>query len=174
MSESHAAAHIDQLVQRFYEELKQIARKQRRQDQSVTSSTTMLVHELYLRMAGQPGLHFEKPIQFYAYAAQAMRHLLVDRARQKGRIKAGGEWLRVEFDAASDEALPQLSVEALALDAALAKLELVDPRAAQLVELHFFGGQSFEQIADLMETSRRTVFRDWEFARAYLLRELRS
>jgi RNA polymerase sigma factor (TIGR02999 family) len=111
-------------------------------------------------------------VQFYAYAAQAMRHMLVDRARSRGRIKAGGDQQRVPLDDVVADEVQLLSGQAIDLDAALTKLERVDERAARLVELHFFAGQSFDRIAELLETSRRTVFRDWEFARAFLLREL--
>jgi RNA polymerase sigma factor (TIGR02999 family) len=161
----------EELVALFYEELKQIARKQRRGDPD-TTNTTVLVHDLYLQIANRGGLHFEKPVQFYAYAAQAMRHMLVDRARARGRIKAGGDQERVPLDDAMADEVQLLSGQAIDLDAALTKLERVDERAARLVELHFFAGQSFDRIAELLETSRRTVFRDWEFARAFLLREL--
>jgi RNA polymerase sigma factor (TIGR02999 family) len=157
----------------FYEDLKQIARKQRRGAPD-TTNTTQLVHELYLQIAGRNELRFDKPVQFYAYAAQAMRHLLVDRARARGRLKAGGEFERVELDESIADSVSLLSAQALELDSALTRLEQVDARAAKLVELHFFGGQSFDRIAELLETSRRTVFRDWEFARAFLLKELRD
>lgn len=171
MSNATAQSSTDELVAMFYEELKQIARKQRR-GESDTTNTTVLVHELYLQLAGRQELRFEKPVQFYAYAAQAMRHLLVDRARARGRLKAGGEQERVTLDESIADEVQLLSMQALDLDAALTRLTAVDERAAKLVELHFFGGQSFERIAELLETSRRTVFRDWEFARAFLLREL--
>jgi len=163
----------DLLVARFYEDLKQIARRQRR-GESDTTNTTVLVHELYLQIAGRGELRFDKPVQFYAYAAQAMRHLLVDRARERGRLKAGGDQERVTLDESIADGVQLLSMQAIELDAALTRLEQVDARAARLVELHFFGGQSFDRIAELLETSRRTVFRDWEFARAFLLKELRD
>lgn len=166
---SHASA--DELVAAFYQELKRIARKQRRGDPD-TTNTTMLVHELYLQIANRSELRFEQPVQFYAYAAQAMRHMLVDRARARGRQRAGGDQERVTLDESIVDEVQLKSMHALELDAALTRLAAVDERSAQLVELHFFAGQSFERIAELLGTSRRTVFRDWEFARAFLLREL--
>jgi len=168
-----AQASADELVAIYYADLKQIARKQRR-GESDTTNTTLLVHELYLQIAGRGELRFDKPVQFYAYAAQAMRHLLVDHARARGRLKAGGELERMVLDESIADAVQLLSIQAIELDSALTQLERVDARAAKLVELHFFGGQSFDRIAELLETSRRTVFRDWEFARAFLLRELRD
>jgi RNA polymerase sigma factor (TIGR02999 family) len=173
VSDAIVQSSTDHLVAMFYGELKQIARKQRRGDPD-TTNTTQLVHELYLQIAGRGGLRFEKPVQFYAYAAQAMRHLLVDRARARGRIKAGGDLEQVPLDESIPDEVHLLSAQALELDSALTRLARIDARAAQLVELHFFGGQSFDRIAELLETSRRTVFRDWEFARAFLLRELRG
>jgi RNA polymerase sigma factor (TIGR02999 family) len=173
VSKATAATGAEALVALFYEELKQIARRQRRGEPD-TTNTTMLVHELYLQIVGRDELRFEKPVQFYAYAAQAMRHHLVDRARARGRIKAGGGGERVTLDESIVDDVQLLAAQAIELDSALTRLEQVDARAAKLVELHFFGGQSFERIAELLETSRRTVFRDWEFARAFLLRELRS
>ena len=173
MSNATAQSSTDELVAMFYEELKQVARRQRR-GESDTTNTTLMVHELYLQIAGRNELRFEKPVQFYAYAAQAMRHMLVDHARARGRVKAGGEHERVQLDDSIPDEVTLLSAQAIDLDAALTRLEQVDARAAKLVELHFFGGQSFDRIAELLETSRRTVFRDWEFARAFLLRELRD
>ena len=163
--------NADELVGLFYEELKRIARKQRRGDPG-TTNTTMLVHELYLQIANRSELKFEQPVQFYAYAAQAMRHLLVDRARTRGRLKAGGGQERVTLDDSIADQVQLKWMHALELDAALTRLAAVDERSARLVGLHFFAGQSFDRIAELLGTSRRTVFRDWEFARAFLLREL--
>jgi RNA polymerase sigma factor (TIGR02999 family) len=171
VSEPSGNAGPDELVAMFYEELKRIARKQRRGDPD-TTNTTMLVHELYLQIADRNELRFEKPVQFYAYAAQAMRHMLVDRARARARLKSGGDQDRVTLDDSIPDEVQLKSMHALELDAALTRLAAVDERAARLVELHFFAGQPFERIAELNETSRRTVFRDWEFARAFLLREL--
>ena len=171
MSEPSGNASPDALVALFYEELKRIARKQRRGDPD-TTNTTMLVHELYLQIADRSELRFEKPVQFYAYAAQAMRHMLVDRARARARLKSGGNQERVTLDDSIADEVQLVSMQALDLDAALTRLSAVDERSARLVELHFFAGLPFERIAELNETSRRTVFRDWEFARAFLLREL--
>ncbi|HET9484222.1 MAG TPA: ECF-type sigma factor, partial [Xanthomonadales bacterium] len=97
MSDAPGPSRPDELVALFYEELKQIARKQRRGDPD-TTNTTVLVHELYLQIANRSELRFEKPVQFYAYAAQAMRHMLVDRARARARLKAGGDQERVTLD----------------------------------------------------------------------------
>ena len=172
--ESSPAGSLDARFDEVYSQLRRLARGQRASGQD-TLNTTALVHELYLQMRnGSAAPQFNEPRQFYAYAAQAMRHLLVDRARARGRIKAGGEHERVTLDESIPDAVHLLSAQALELDSALTRLERIDARAAQLVELHFFGGQSFDRIAELLGASRRTIFRDWEFARAFLLRELRG
>jgi RNA polymerase sigma factor (TIGR02999 family) len=97
-----------------------------------------------------------------------MRHLLRDRARDRVTLRAGGEWQRQPLDAADPQLVVGDAGEALALDEALGALEGVNARAAQVVELHYFGGLSMVQIADALDLNRRTVHRDWEFARAFL------
>jgi RNA polymerase sigma factor (TIGR02999 family) len=115
---------------------------------------------------------FEHDAQFFAYAAQAMRHLLLDRARDHLRLHAGGDWLRVTLTG-SDEALALDAAEqALALDAALDRLAATDARAARVVELRYFAGLTLEQIAGILGLTRRTVDRDWRFARAFLRAEI--
>jgi RNA polymerase sigma factor (TIGR02999 family) len=164
---------VAQMVELYYQELKQIARKRRKLERNNTLNTTVLVHELYLQMTARDTLQFDRPIQFYAYAAQAMRHILIDRARAKSRLKAGGDQLQIGLDALSTADVPSVENRAIELDEVLKKLEKIDAKAAHVVELHFFAGQTFDQIAELLDTSRRTVFRDWEFARAYLLKHLK-
>lgn len=173
MSGTDGKLSADQLISSYYEELKSIARKQRR-GASDTTNTTVLVHELYLQIANRRELVFEKPVQFYQYAAKAMRHLLIDRARARTSTKAGGDLQAVTLDESIPDDVHVLTQQALELDSALTRLAAVDVRAAELIELHFFGGLSFDRIAELLETSRRTLFRDWEFARAFLLRDMRG
>jgi RNA polymerase sigma factor (TIGR02999 family) len=134
-----------------------------------TLDTTALVHELYLRLDGGRALAFEHPAQFFSYAARAMRHVLIDRARDRMRQKAGGGWIKVTFTANAD-AQPAIesAEQALALEEALTRLEQTDPRAARVVELRYFAGLSPEQIAELLGLTRRTIDRDWRYARAFL------
>ena len=137
-----------------------------------TLDTTALVHELYLRINAQGELSFARPVQFFAYAARAMRHLLSDRARNRLRLRAGGEWVRVTLTGGDEQLAIESAEQALALDEALARLEDTDPRAARVVELRYFGGLTLEQIAETMELTRRTIDRDWRFARAFLKTEI--
>nr|HPG94063.1 sigma-70 family RNA polymerase sigma factor [Dokdonella sp.] len=116
-------------------------------------------------------LQFEHDAQFFAYAAQAMRHLLRDRARDRLSLRAGGEWRRITMTG-NDEIALETADETLGLDAALDQLSMVDPRAAKVVELRYFAGLTLEQIAGLFELNRRTVDRDWRFARAFLRTEI--
>lgn len=158
---------LDRLFADLYDELRRLARRQRSPADGATLDTTALVHELYLQMNRSAPV-FEHPRQFYGYAARAMRHLLVDRARARARAKHGGELRRTEFrDTASGPVMidPQMALE---LDQAIGRLESDDPRAAHVVELHYFGGVPLERIAELLEISPRTAHRDWQYARAFL------
>lgn len=156
-----------------YERLKQLAHSQLSHGARGTLDTTALVHELYLRMDGGKDLVFERSAQFFAYAARAMRHLLMNRARDRLRQKAGGEWVRITMSAVDDSALTIASAEqALAMEEALAHLEAADARAERVFELRYFAGLAAEQIAELLGTTRRTVDRDWRYARAFLISAL--
>lgn len=153
----------------LYQELRGIARRQRRHHGEVaTLDTTALVHEAWLHLEGrEPGAI--APRDFHAYAAQAMRNLLIDHARRRLRPKHGGDLHRIESD--EDDALPEPALapeELLDLDAALQALEHEHPRCARVVSLHYFAGLDFDRIAADLELSTRTVMRDWRFARAWL------
>ncbi len=166
------AGSVDALFGSVYDELRRLAHSQRCRTDGSTLNTTALVHELYLHM-NRDRLAFGELRQFYAYAARAMRHLLIDRARERTRLKRGGAMQRLELD---DEALldsTQINPEqALELDAALRQLAAEDARAAEIVELHYFAGLSIDAVAELLGRSTRTVFRDWRYARAFLYARL--
>jgi RNA polymerase sigma factor (TIGR02999 family) len=133
-----------------------------------TLETTALVHELYLRMSSNRELLFGHRAQFFAYAARAMRHLLVDLARRRQSLKEGGDLARIGF---TDPAVGAVSIEpalALELDTALNALAADSPRAAQVVELHYFAGLPLPRVAEVTGLSSRTVDRDWQYARAFL------
>jgi RNA polymerase sigma factor (TIGR02999 family) len=131
-----------------------------------------LVHELYLRIGGNHDLAFAHPDQFFTYAARAMRHLLADRARDRLRQRAGGDWIRTTLTG-SDWRLALDSAErALELTDAMQKLEELDARAARVVELVCFAGLGHDQVARTLGIAPRTVARDWRFARAFLKSEL--
>lgn len=155
-----------------YDRLKAMAGKRLAAGARGTLETTALVHELYLRLSAGDELKFAHPSQFFTYAARAMRHLLSDRARDRLRQRAGGGWVRVTLSGAEQRLAIESAEQALALDDVLRRLEAVDKRAAQVVELLYFAGLTLEQTAEALDLSRRTIDRDWRFARAFLKTEL--
>ena len=159
----------DALFAEVYARLKAMASRQlsgaRR---NATLDTTELVHELYLRIGERDELRFEQPAQFFAYAARAMRHLLINRARDRLRLRAGGGWNRITLDDRNLALALETAEQTLALDAALNALEQADARAARVVELRYFAGLSLEQVAENLGFARRTIDRDWRFARAFI------
>jgi RNA polymerase sigma factor (TIGR02999 family) len=167
--DSHAAAQLLPLV---YDELRKLAaRHMANEAPGQTLNATALVHEAYLRLVGDQ--RFENRGHFFAAASEAMRRVLVDRARDRKRQKRGGPARRredLELDTlASLDAPPD---DLLDLDAALAQLEQHDPRAAALVKLRLFAGLSHDEAAAALGVVRRTADRDWAFARAWLFRRL--
>ena len=129
-----APVETDAMFSEVYERLKAMAGRQLARGARGTLDTTALVHDLYLRVQRNEGLTFARPEQFFAYAARAMRHLLADRARDRQRLRAGGDWVRIDL-AARDERLALAGAdEALALEEALGRLEAVDARAARVTE----------------------------------------
>ena len=172
-SASASAQATDALFVAVYDRLKGMAsRRLSARDRVESFDTTALVHELYLRVNAQRDLVFAHPAQFFAYAARAMRHLLMDRARDRLRQRAGGEWIRITLTGGDQQLAIESAEQALALDAALYRLEETDARAAQVLELHYFAGLTVEQIASNLELARSTIDRDWRFARAFLKTEL--
>jgi RNA polymerase sigma factor (TIGR02999 family) len=156
----------DALFAAVYERLKAMARRQRA-NVGATLNTTALVHELYLKLSASGELIFAEPAQFFDYAAQAMRHILVDRARERMCLKRGGDVV-VENEDAAMQVADGTAERTLELDDALRRLEHEDARAARLVALHYFAGLSFPEIAALSGVATRTLNRDWRFARAFL------
>jgi RNA polymerase sigma factor (TIGR02999 family) len=171
---SDAAVHsTNALFAEVYERLKAMAGKRLAQNRvGSTLDTTALVHELYLRMNSNRNLVFEHPAQFFTYAARAMRHLLVDRARDRLRHGAGGAWMRVTLTGADPQFAIESAQQALEIDAAIQRLELADARAAHVLELHYFAGLTIERIAATLDLARTTIDRDWRFARAFLKNEI--
>jgi len=169
VGESVSPCPVEDLFAGVYERLKHLASRQLAHGARGTLDTTALVHELYLRLNTSRELAFEHPAQFFTYAARAMRHVLADRARERMRWKAGGDWIKVTLTAEGDH-LPAIASaeQALALDRALTQLEQTDPRAAVVVELRYFAGLSADQVGGVLDLTRRTIDRDWRYARAFL------
>jgi len=160
----------DDLYPLVYEELKRIARHQLRADAGApTLSTTELVHETFLKLGGAAG--WERRAHFFGAAARAMRQVLVDFARRRQSAKRGGALARVSLSDAEGELAVQLD-GIVALDEALERLNAVDERLRQIVELRFFAGLSEREVAELLGVTPRTIERSWVKARLFLLREL--
>jgi len=165
---SFTEGSTDALVATVYARPNAMAARQLDRRQGATLDTTELVHELYLRIGQNEALNFEHPAPFFSYAARAMRHLLANRARDRLRLRAGGQWMKVTLDEGDVRLALDTAGQALALDAALDALEQADSRAARVVELHYFAGLGLQQVADTLGLARRTIDRDWRFARAFL------
>jgi RNA polymerase sigma factor (TIGR02999 family) len=166
------SAALRHLVPLVYADLRQIAaRHMRRERHGHTLDVTGLVHEAFLRLAGQRATSWENRHQFFSVAARLMRRVLVDHARRRQAIKRGAAPAVVSLD--DEGAFPEPSAWGLtALDDALADLATFDPRKSQVVELRFFGGLSVEETAEVLALSPATVKREWTFARAWLHRAL--
>jgi len=166
---------LDRLMPLVYQELHRMAsRYMTRERAGHTLQSTSLVHEAYVRLIDQRLVDWQNRAQFFGLAAQAMRRILVDHARSRGRAKRGSDPPRVTMDTV-DPVAPLEAVDredALALDIALHKLEAIDPLQGEIVELRFFGGLSVEETAEVLSCSPSTVKREWALARAWLRREL--
>ena len=161
------------LLPLVYDELRKLAKqKLAREKPGQTLDATALVHEAYVRMLGAADdRRYTDQGHFFAVAAEAMRHILVDKARHKRREKHGGRRNRVQLNE-EHPAPPSAAEELLALDQALDRLASDDPEAASLVQLRYFAGLSVEEAAVTLGISRATAYRHWTFARAWLLEEL--
>jgi len=160
---------FDELLPLVYEDLHRLAARHRNRADA-TLRPTALVHEAYLRFQRHGG-SFEDRSHFFAAAAVTMRRLLVDYARRRGRQKRGGDVVQVEFDEELVGAA-EPATELLALDRALTELAAVDDRKVRIVELHFFGGMSYEETAGVLGVSPATIGRELRFAKAWLRKEL--
>ena len=166
------AVASEKLLDLLYADLKVRARRcLRRERVGHTLQPTALVHEAYLRLAGQARVAWRNRSQFLALAAVMMRRVLVDHARGRAAGKRGRSWARITLDEAV-AASPGLDMEILDLDAALTELAGQDPRQSRLVELRVFGGLSYEEAAEVLGVAPITARRDWTIARAWLFRRL--
>ena len=159
-------------IEDVYAELRRLAGGYMRREKHHSVQATELVHEAYLRMAHDPQGRWNNRTHFVAFAAIAMRRLLVERARARGAAKRGGDAIRVTFNEALPVAGTTRNIDLIALDAALTRLETLDAAHAKVVELRYFGGLTVEETAEAMSLSPATIKRYWTLAKAWLLREL--
>ena len=165
-------AQLNDVAPLVYEELRRLAHSYMSGERpDHTLQTTALVNEAYLRLAERTNPHWQDRTHFFAGAARMMRHILVDHARRRQRVKRGSGAANVELTEAA--ALVQEQAEHVVdLNEALERLAQLDRRASQVVELKYFGGMSYDEIAEVLSISSITVRRDWEFAKAWLHKEL--
>jgi RNA polymerase sigma factor (TIGR02999 family) len=167
-------AALAELTPLVYEELRRLAHHYMEgQRPDHTLQTTALVNEAYLRLADQTNPTWQSRAHFFAVAARAMRQIVVDHARSNRAQKRGGGGARIELDESAILS-PEQSKEIVDLHEALERLGTLDSRKAQVVELKFFGGLNYDEIAEVLKIARMTVRRDWEFARLWLYTELHS
>jgi RNA polymerase sigma factor (TIGR02999 family) len=160
---------LEALMPMVYDTLKRLAGKQiNAESPGHTLSATALVHEAYLELFKTDAHAWTDRHRFYAYAASAMRTILIDHARAQLTDKRGGSLVQVNLDDVPDYAVAVSHEQVLSIDRALTELGEINPRAARVVELKFFGGLGLEEIAAAEELNERTVRRDWKLARAFL------
>jgi len=170
----HDNTNVDELLPAVYKELKRLAAfylRQERKDH--TLQPTALVHEAYIRLIGQKNLSPDNRGHFFALAAQMMRRILIDYAKTHHREKRGGHQRKLSIEEAYGFS-KERAADLLALDDALLALAELYPRKSQVVELRYFGGLSVEETAEVLNISRQTVMRDWDFAKAWLYQELKN
>lgn len=165
---------IEKLLPLVYDELRKISSKYLRDEyRQHTLQTTELVHEAYLKLIGNQQISWQSRAHFFGVAARTMRQILVDYARKRNAVKRGSGERKLTLDDApllsdaSDEKI-------LALDEALKKLEAIEERSSRIVELRYFSGLTIEETAEILQISPATVKRDWNFAKAWLYREIQN
>jgi RNA polymerase sigma-70 factor, ECF subfamily len=160
------------LMELTYRELQKIAAGHMRREHSARSlQTTDLVHEAYLRLVNQAATPWRDRAHFFQVAAHVMRQILIDRARKRHADKRGGGAPKISLDRVLNVAEAK-SADLLVLEDALARLQALDPRQCQVVEMRFFAGMSEDEIAEVLGVSARTISREWRMARAWLYKEL--
>jgi len=167
-------AALDQLMPIVYKELRRLASNYLRKERhNHTLQSDALVNEAYLRLVDYSNLRWQDRAQFFGLAAQLMRRILIDHARNHRYAKRGGGAHKVSLDAAAVLS-EERAADLVALDDALTSLAGIDPRKSHVVELRFFGGLSIEETAEVLKVSSMTVQREWRWAKAYLYREVGS
>lgn len=163
---------LSEILPLVYDELRKISSKYLREEhRNHTFQTTELVHEAYLKLIGTENISWESRAHFFGIAANSMRQILVDYARKRNSIKRGSGENKISLND-----VPTISIEndqqILALDDALKKLESVEERSSKIVELRFFSGLTIDEAAEVLNISAATAKRDWNFAKAWLYREI--
>jgi len=165
---------FNDLMPLVYDELRRLASRYLRNERpGHTLQTTALVHEAYLKLVDQTNKSWQNRVQFFAAAAQVMRHILVDYARSRKAFKRGGDYCRLSLDEAvisSEEKDPDL----LTLNESLERLAAIDSQQSRVVELRVFGGLTVEETAEALGVSPRTVKREWSMAKAWLHKQIRN
>jgi len=162
----------DKLMKQLYDEFRTLARRYlNRESPAHTLQATALVNEVYMKLVDQTRVDWKGRTHFFAIGAEAMRRVLVDHARRRGRAKRGGRLQPVSLDAALAISA-RSEADVLAVHEAIEELARLDPRHARIVELRFFGGLSVKEVAEVLGVSTRTVEADWTVIRAWLRRRL--
>ncbi|MCP4249291.1 MAG: sigma-70 family RNA polymerase sigma factor [bacterium] len=165
---------VGDLLPLVYNELRALAQAEMAGERANhTLQPTALVNEACIRLMGQERAGWENRRHFYRAAATVMRHILVNHARDRRRLKRGGQFQRLPFEEAL-AAYDDRAIDLVELDDALSRLETVEPRAVDVIELRFFGGLTVNETAEMLGVSARTVQSDWNLARVWLLREISS
>lgn len=164
---------LDRLIPMVYGELRRLAHMYMAHEKpDHTLRTTALVNEAYLRLAGLKRMQWQDRVHFFAVSATVMRRVLVEFARSRRSRKRGGDVREVELDEAAIAPIKP-DADLVALDDALTALAAIDPREAKVVELRFFGGLTVDETAEVLGISDKTVMREWEMARVWLLHEVK-
>ncbi|SPE33260.1 RNA polymerase, sigma subunit, ECF family [Candidatus Sulfopaludibacter sp. SbA6] len=164
---------LTRLVPLVYNELRRLAGRYMQDERTGhTLQPTALVHEAFLRLAGQDRANWRNRAQFMGIAGQLMRRILVDHARKRHAAKRGGTLVTLDEGVGNPHSTAAQPEEILAVDEALARLDRLDPQQARVVELRYFGGLSAEETAEAMGMSQRTVEREWATAKAWLRAQL--
>jgi len=167
---------LDHLVPMVMEDLRTLASRQMASERvDHTLQPTALVNEVYIQLVGERPLNLKNRAQFFAAIAQRMRHILIDRARERGARKRGGGLVVLPLEEVGDDGVARpLNIDSVLLSQLLLRLEEQDPRLCKVVEMRVFAGFTIEEVAELLQIGKRTVQRDWEYARALLHEELKE
>ena len=165
---------LSKLIPLVYQELRRMAgRYMRRENPGHTLQTSGLVHEAYLKLVDQKNVQWQNRAHFFGVASQLMRRILVDHARKQARLKRGGAAQKLSMDETAILSRDR-ATEFIALDCALLSLAEMDPNKSRIVEMKFFGGLDFEEIAEIQKVSSRTIRREWRKAKAWLQQEMQK